>query len=58
LRFLLQRPDFATVIPGAANLAQLEENVKCSMADPLPTELYTELNSLGKIFSGLCGQDY
>jgi aryl-alcohol dehydrogenase-like predicted oxidoreductase len=58
LRFLLQDSDFATVIPGAANIAQLEENVKCSMAGPLPVELYAELDSLGKVFSGLQGKDY
>ena len=48
-RFILADPDFATVIPGAANVAQLEENVDCSMAGRLPAELHAELDVLGKI---------
>ena len=58
IRYLLEDTDFATVIPGAANVVQLEENVNCSMAGPLPAELYADLDRLGKIFPGLHGKDY
>ena len=50
LRFLLSDPDIACVIPGAANAAQLEENVGCAGAGPLPTGMYERLVALGKLF--------
>ena len=43
LRFLLAYPDLATVIPGAATVEQLEENVRCSAVGPLPSELHARL---------------
>lgn len=51
LRFLLQDQDFATIIPGAASVAQLEENVRCSSAGPLPRDLHLRLDALGKVFT-------
>lgn len=57
LRFLLADPDFATVIPGAANVEQLEENVQCSAAGPLPPEVHRSLEALGKVFLGFRGQE-
>jgi aryl-alcohol dehydrogenase-like predicted oxidoreductase len=50
LRFLLSDPDIACVIPGAANAAQLEENVRCATAAPLPDGIYHRLLALGKVF--------
>ena len=50
VRFLLADPYFTTVIPGAANVEQLEENMKAAAAGPLPQELYDRLDALGKIF--------
>ncbi|MDY6914537.1 MAG: aldo/keto reductase [Planctomycetota bacterium] len=58
IRFLLAEPDFTTVIPGAANIEQLEENVNCSKAGPLDPDLHAKLDSLGKVFPGLWGKDY
>ena len=49
LRFLLAEADIVTVIPGPANVAQLQENIDCSMAGRLPAELHAELDVLGKI---------
>ena len=46
LRFLLADPDFATVIPGAANVEQLEQNARCSAAGPLPVEVHEALATL------------
>jgi aryl-alcohol dehydrogenase-like predicted oxidoreductase len=57
-RFLLADPDFAALIPGAANVEQLEENVACSAAGPLPKELHDRLDALGKVFAGLFSKDY
>ncbi len=50
LRFLLSDPDIACVIPGAANRAQVEENVRCATAGPLPDGIYNRLVALGKVF--------
>ena len=50
LRFLLSDPDFTTVIPGAANVEQLEENMEAAAAGPLPQDLYSKLDALGKVF--------
>ena len=50
VRFLLADPDFTTVIPGAANVEQLEENMRSAAAEPLPQELHDRLDALGKIF--------
>jgi len=49
IRFLLADSDFTTVIPGAANVEQLEENVRCAAAGPLPPEVYARLEALGKV---------
>lgn len=50
LRFLLSDPDISCVIPGAANAAQVAENVRCATAGPLPEGIYNRLVALGKVF--------
>lgn len=47
LRFILQNPLVSTIIPGAANLEQLEANVACSEKGFLPEELYVKIEALG-----------
>jgi aryl-alcohol dehydrogenase-like predicted oxidoreductase len=47
LRFILQNPLISTIIPGAANLEQLEANVACSEKGRLPEELYVKIEALG-----------
>jgi aryl-alcohol dehydrogenase-like predicted oxidoreductase len=47
LRFILQNPLVSTIIPGAANLEQLEANVACSSKGPLPEDLYCQIEALG-----------
>ncbi len=51
IRFLLRDPRFASVIPGAASIEQLEENVRCATAGPLPDELHARLDALGRVFA-------
>ena len=58
MRFILADSSIAAVIPGAATIEQLEENVNCSAAGPLPTDLHDKLDKLGKVFPGLYGSDY
>ena len=53
LRFILADPDFATVIPGAATVEQLEENVRCSEAGPLPPGVHGDLVRIGRTFDGV-----
>ena len=55
IRFLLADPGFATVIPGAATVEQLEENIRSSAVGPLPPEIHARLDALGKVFSGIHG---
>ena len=50
IRFLLQDCRFASVIPGAASIEQIEENVRCATAGPLPDELHDKLDVLGRVF--------
>jgi len=57
-RFLLADRDVATVIPGAATVEQLEENVGCAAMGPLPPDLHSRLDSLGRVFDGVRGVDY
>lgn len=53
LRFLLADPDFASVIPGARTVAELEENVRAAQAAPLPADVQARLTGLGRVFDGL-----
>jgi aryl-alcohol dehydrogenase-like predicted oxidoreductase len=53
LRFLLADPDFATVIPGAKTVTELEQNVRAAQAGPLPAEVQAHLDRLGRVFPGL-----
>ena len=50
IRFLLRDRRFASVIPGAASIEQIEENVRCATAGPLPDELHAKLDALGRVF--------
>lgn len=50
LRYLLADPDVATVIPGAATVAELEANVRCALDGPLPRELHDRIGALGRVF--------
>ena len=50
IRFLLWDRRFASVIPGAASIEQIEENVRCATAGPLPDELHARLDALGRVF--------
>lgn len=47
LRFLLSNPQISTMIPGAANVEQLEANVAAVKRGPLPEEIHTEIEALG-----------
>jgi len=47
LRFILRNQQISTVIPGAANVEQLEANVACSDKGPLPEDIHAEIESLG-----------
>jgi aryl-alcohol dehydrogenase-like predicted oxidoreductase len=47
LRFILQHPTISAVIPGAANVAQLEANVAAVAAGPLPDDLTADIEALG-----------
>lgn len=53
LRFLLADEDITTVIPGAATVVQLEENVASSAADPLSPDVHARLDALGRVVDGL-----
>ena len=50
IRFLLRDRRFASVIPGAASIEQIEENVRCATAGPLPDELHARLDALGRVY--------
>jgi aryl-alcohol dehydrogenase-like predicted oxidoreductase len=50
IRFLLRDRRFASVIPGAASIEQIEENVRCATAGPLPDGLHARLDALGRVF--------
>jgi len=52
MRFMLSDPDFATVIPGPSSVAQLEENVNASRSGPLPSDVHSRIEALGRVFSG------
>lgn len=52
MRFILADPDISAVIPGAATIEQLEENIGCSAAGPLPLDLHQKIDKLGKVFPG------
>jgi aryl-alcohol dehydrogenase-like predicted oxidoreductase len=45
LRYCLDHPDIATVVPGAKNVAELEEAVACVDLPPLPAGYLAELQS-------------
>jgi aryl-alcohol dehydrogenase-like predicted oxidoreductase len=57
-RFILADPDFSTVIPGAGNVGQLQENINSALAGPLHYDLHDRLDKLGKVFKGLFDKDY
>ena len=46
LQFILAHPAFAAVIPGAASVAEVEENARM-IETPIPAELWPELRSAG-----------
>jgi len=58
MRFLLADEGFATVIPGAATVEQLEENIACAASGRLPLDLHSRLDALGRVFDGVHGVDY
>ena len=43
LRFILNNPDVATIIPGMRKLKNVESNIAASDKGPLPAALHTEL---------------
>lgn len=47
LRFILSNDTVDTMIPGAANVAQLESNVAAVEKGPLPEDIHAEIESLG-----------
>ncbi len=53
MRFLLADEDVATVTPGAATVAQLEENVACSAAGPLSPDVHARLDALGRVMDSV-----
>ena len=58
MRFLLADMDVATVIPGAATVEQLEENVGCAVLGRLSSDVHARLDALGRVFDGVRGVDY
>lgn len=44
VRFILTNPTVSTIIPGMRKLSHVESNIAASDAEPLPKELYEELN--------------
>ena len=46
LQFILAHPAFAAVIPGAASVAEVEENARM-IETPIPADLWPELRSAG-----------
>ena len=58
MRFLLADMDVATVIPGAATVQQLEENVGCAALGRLSPDVHSRLDALGRVFEGVRGVDY
>ena len=47
IRYLLADRDFATVLVGASNPAEIEESVAAAEKGPLPTDLHQTLEELG-----------
>jgi D-threo-aldose 1-dehydrogenase len=47
IRFILSNETVSTTIPGAANIEQLEANVRAADAGPLPVDIQAEIESLG-----------
>ena len=58
MRFLLADKRAATIIPGAATVEEIEENVGCAGEGPLPPDLHARADALGKVFDGVHGVDY
>ena len=58
MRFLLADVDIASVIPGAATVEQLEENVGCAALGRLSSDVHSRLDALGRVFEGVRGMDY
>jgi len=58
MRFLLADTDATTVIPGAATVEQLEENIASATMGPLPPDLHARLDALGRTYDGVRGVDY
>ncbi len=58
MRFLLADKDVATVIPGAATVEQLEENVGCAALGRLSPDVHSRLDALGRVVDGVRGVDY
>ena len=47
VRYILQQPDIACVIIGAAGPEEIEECVRAAQAGPLPADLYERVEALG-----------
>jgi len=45
LRFILNNPDVSTIIPGMRKVRNVESNLACSDAGPLPEALHQELRA-------------
>jgi len=53
LRFLLADPDICTISAGVSTVEQLEKNVRCTQAAPLPDEIHSRIEALGRLYPGI-----
>ena len=50
LRFLLADVDVSSILTGLSSIAELEENVRCAQAGPLPDEVHSRVEALGRLY--------
>jgi len=53
LRFLLADRGISSITTGVSTVGQLEENVRCSNAGPLPSEIHSRIEALGRLYPGV-----
>lgn len=53
LRFLLADDDIGSIATGLTSIGQLEENVRCARAGPLPAEIHARVEALGRLYPGV-----
>lgn len=53
VRFLLADEDVSSIVTGLSSIDELEENVACAGAGPLPDEVQSRVESLGRLLPGI-----